>query len=182
MGINMPDGRWWDIPGLFYSDGSHNDQWIWNYIVKENVSIINDVFELTDERIVDRGFIRCTEAFPLHYPSSLAEGKNQLSTVDANRSRLVTRLRNTNERRLKQWSILFGRIDSGYFLILGDLVRALAAIENAYFPPLLRDMEYDDSDLAVVAARRVKAPIQTCRPQVIPVLYWHSILQTWCQT
>jgi hypothetical protein len=32
------NGRWWDLLGIFYSDGSHNDEMLWEYAFGENLS------------------------------------------------------------------------------------------------------------------------------------------------
>lgn len=62
MGIVLPNGRFYDFTGPFYSDGDHNDEWMWLYIVDNNLCGIKSVFQPeTDKFLADRGFSHCTE-------------------------------------------------------------------------------------------------------------------------
>lgn len=125
MGIVLPDGRFFDLVGPFFSDGDHSDQWMWEWIIDSNCADVCDVFQFEkDEFMADRGFIRCQQrddadddddvddalasarfvgsavsrTFKLHCPVGLSGGRKQLSAEDANKSRLITRFRNVVER------------------------------------------------------------------------------------
>lgn len=163
MGIILPNGMIFDFLGPFFSDGDHNDEWMWSYIVDTNCGNICDVFKLeTDEFLADRGFIRVKDKegmFFLRTPVGLSPKQKQLSVQDANQSRLVTRFRNIVERvfgRMKaRWKILDDTIDSGLWPVLHPVLRLLAAVENAFFPPLWTDKESDNND-AMMIEQRVK--------------------------
>eukprot|EP00475_Leptophrys_vorax_P020328 TRINITY_DN277_c0_g1_i4.p1 TRINITY_DN277_c0_g1~~TRINITY_DN277_c0_g1_i4.p1 ORF type:complete len:333 (-),score=71.59 TRINITY_DN277_c0_g1_i4:1529-2527(-) len=105
---------------------------------------IADEFIEEDEGLADRGFSRCNQKFPLHFPRSILR-------VDANVSRKITRFRGIIERcfgRLKQFKILRYTIDSNWIPKLHDLIRALAAIVNAFFPKIHADSSDFDEKVA----------------------------------
>jgi hypothetical protein len=106
-----------------------------------------------DEFLADRGFIRIKDkkgTFVLKTPVGLAPKQKQLSVQDA-------RFRNVVERvfgKLKaRWKILGDIISSGLWPKLHSLLRLLAAIENAFFPPLWNDQETDEDDLKMIRER-----------------------------
>ena len=158
MDIILPNSKIFDFVGPFFSDENHNDEWMWIYIVDNNCGDITDVFDVNiDEFLADRGFLRVKQTddtFTLQTPVGLAPKTKQLKTEDANQSRLVTRFRNIVERafgRLKaRWKIIGDIISSGLWPKLHKLVRLLAAIENAYFPPIWTDSELDKSDAEMI--------------------------------
>lgn len=161
MGIILPDGRIFDLIGPFFSDGDHNDEWMWRYITDTNCGDLKDVFDLfEDEFLADRGFLRVLEGeglFSLRTPVGLLPKQKQLSVVDANNSRLVTRFRNVVERvfgRLKaRWKLISGVISSGLWPKLHQILRLLAAVENAFFPALWHNEETDEDDIAMMEER-----------------------------
>ena len=125
MGIVLPDGRFWDIIGPFYADGDHNDQWIWNYILLYNIGNLKNHFRVgEDEFIADRGFQRALKHFKLWCPGSLRPRNKQLSWLETNNTRLVTKIRNVIERafgRLKMWKFLSNTIDASYVRYMTDI-------------------------------------------------------------
>lgn len=150
MGIVFPDGTIYDMLGPFYADGDHSDEWMWEWIQEENEGRVNDFFDEEDEFFADRGFLQCQGGYILHCPSGLAPGQKQLSTSEANNSRLVTRFRNVVERvfgRLKMhWKILFNLIETNWMPNLSKIVRVLAAIENAFYGRIWKNQESDEMD------------------------------------
>jgi hypothetical protein len=55
LSLMTADGRWWDVLGLFFSDGSHNDEMMWEYAWKENLQDFKSVIEPdVDLFVVDR--------------------------------------------------------------------------------------------------------------------------------
>lgn len=106
-----------------------------------------DDFKEGDAFIANRGFGRCKSKFTLLFPRSLKGKQKQLSTMDANCTRSITKWRGVIERafgRIKQWKILAETIDCKLVPKVHDLFRCLAAISNAIFPPLLRDSPLND--------------------------------------
>lgn len=161
MGIVLPDGRWWDIIGPYYSDGKHNDKWLWDYIVTHLRSLLQRGFKIkVDEFLADRGFIKCESSkdyYKLWFPGVISRGNRRPTWKEANASRLVTKIRNVVERafgRLKQWKFLFGMIDSAYLKsnALKDIPRIIAAIQNKWSPPLFST--HSDVDLEMVQYRK----------------------------
>jgi hypothetical protein len=54
------DGRWWDLLGLFYSDGDHNDEMLWEYTWRTNPRNFKRIInEEDDQFLVDR-FSSCS--------------------------------------------------------------------------------------------------------------------------
>lgn len=159
MGIVLPDGRFFDLIGPFYSDGDHSDEWMWEYILENNLGSIHDIFTEDDEFLADRGFLRVNSTFRLHCPVGLKPSEKQLSAKDANESRLVTRFRNVVERafgRLKMhWKILYHNLDSNILPNLSSIIRILAAVENKYYKKLWIDKDSDEMDLNSLKKRNL---------------------------
>jgi DDE superfamily endonuclease len=171
MGIQLPSGKWYDLIGPFYADGDHNDAKIWNYIVEENLGNICDAFdEENDEFLGDRGFRDVDdERFSFFIPLSLKKGQKQLSTIDANVTRKVTRLRNSIERgfgRLKKWKIIDGVINNNLIYKLKNIIRVLGAIENAYYIPLFKESNNDEKDIESIKYNEtLENPLQNISPK-----------------
>jgi hypothetical protein len=162
MGIILPNGKFFDFIGPFFGDGDHNDEWIWKYITENNCGDVTEVFNLEDDEfLADRGFLRVKEGdglFKLKTPVGLSPNQKQLSTEDANESRLVTRFRNIVERafgRLKErWKIIGDVVSSGLWPKIHNLIQLLAAVENAFSLPLWSDKESDKSDIEMINHRK----------------------------
>ncbi len=76
----------------------NNDASILNHILKKNIENIEDWVEENDVFIVDRGFrdsIALLESMGIkaEMPCFLKKGEKQMSTEDANSSRLVTKVK-----------------------------------------------------------------------------------------
>ena len=92
--------------------------------------------------IGDRGFARCQGKWGLYTPDSICKGETQLSTIKANQTRCITRVRNTIERgfgRLKQWNFIGSMVNADFIPIIGSIVRILCGVDNAYFSNLVSD-------------------------------------------
>ena len=96
--------------------------------------------------------------FKLKTPVGLSPNKKQLSTEDANESKLVIRFRNVVERalgRLKErWKIIGDVISSGFWPKIHNLIQLLAAVENSFSLPLWSDKESDRSDIEMINNRK----------------------------
>lgn len=159
MAIVLPDGTILDFIGPFGGDGDHSDEWIWEYILKNNEDLIK-LFQKDDEFLADRGFLRIVDGFKLNCPIGLKPKEKQLQAEDANNSRLVTCFRNIVERvfgRLKMnWKILYNKLDANYFPLLEDIAKVLCAAENAYYDRIWKDKDSDESDIKSLKSRNLK--------------------------
>ena len=136
--VVLPDGTFYDIFGPFYANKIHGDDKIWNSVI--NSESMNIFEKGKSSFLVDRGFQRASQDFPLIAPESFPKGKKQLDRDAGNRTRLVTRLRNVVERafgRLKQWKFLANIIDTNYTPKLHAIIRLIGAIINEFSVPLM---------------------------------------------
>jgi len=110
MSICFPDGYVLDTIGPFFSNGKNNDPGMTTKIMEDNLGGIKTWVTSTPNQIaiVDRGFQRVLEdlegkGLQVHMPACAAKGKDngkgkgktnsQISVEEANRSRLVTKIR-----------------------------------------------------------------------------------------
>ena len=97
MVIVTTSGYFVSVLGPYLSDSKNNDASILTHIMKTNVEDIKNWAQDDDIFVVDRGF---RDALPLlddmgiqaEMPKFLSKGQKQLSTEDANMSRLVTKV------------------------------------------------------------------------------------------
>ena len=94
MGIQLPDGRWFDMLGPF--PGKRDDEWTWNYIVEKDIGGVASTFDLKEDVVMgDRGFLYCFKG-DKHFsdiltPLTVKKGnKGQMTAEDANQTRKVT--------------------------------------------------------------------------------------------
>ena len=98
MMLVATDGYIIDTVGPYVSGGGNNDAKITEDIFRSKINGIEEWFESNDNFIVDRGFRDCQKMFEdnnfkLAMPNFLSKGKSQHTTVEANQSRLVTKIR-----------------------------------------------------------------------------------------
>ena len=124
-------------------------------IIKEviELDVFEDLFETGDYFLVDRGFrdsitVLESKGFVTLMPSFLEKNKSQLSTLEANKSRLCTKQRGIVER-------VFGRLRSHFKYFANrsqnkslktdfrDLLNVCSVL-NAYFPPIISDSGYKE--------------------------------------
>ncbi|CAF1483664.1 unnamed protein product, partial [Didymodactylos carnosus] len=152
MGVMLLDGRWFDMYGPYMSDGSNNDEIIWHTLSDESEEErksndlceqrkeLQSTFIRTDMFVADRGFTRCKGKWALYTPDSICKGEKQLSTMKANQTRCVTRIRNGIERgfgRLKQWKFVDFVVDTYYLPTIGKIMKILCTVDNAFFTRLI---------------------------------------------
>ena len=108
-----------------------------------------------DKLILDRGFRSAVEALDdlgveVHMPAFMPDGDRQLSTELANATRQTTKLRFAVEcvnGRVKKWKLLPYQSTSAEISHCRDNLRIVAALCNAYKPPLASSRS-DDDELA----------------------------------
>ena len=118
------------------SNAKNNDAAITRHIVSTNSEGMNDWLQDNDLCIVDRGFRDVVEFLEerglcVQMPVYLKKGSKQLSTEDANTSRLITKIRWIVESingRLKQWLFFEKVVSNHYIPHFGDFLRIIAAI------------------------------------------------------
>ena len=150
--------------GLFFSDGKHNDQRLWDTVWSENWGNIQQYLDPnTVKGIADRGFSRCQSSMQLLVPGSIQKGNTQRTTEEANRhengslqglslfwflllrTRKLTHYRGTVERVFgrgkKKFKILGNRISNKRLPSLHKIFRNLFGVINHQCPPLITDTE-----------------------------------------
>lgn len=135
-----PDGYILDIHGPYFSDSQNNDAATLRNEFN-NDEDINDWFGEGDIIIIDRGY---RDVIPLleesglicRMPPLLEAGEHQLSTEDANESRVITKTRWIVEARnghLKSKFKLLNNIQQIHVIPnVGDFYRISGAIINRY--------------------------------------------------
>lgn len=100
MVIVSTSGYFVSVLGPYLADSKNNDSSILNHIIRTNVEDIQKWIQEDDIFIVDRGFrdaIRLLQDLGIQaeMPKFMIKGQKQLSTEDANSSRLVTKVSNS---------------------------------------------------------------------------------------
>ena len=167
--IVAPDGYILDIHGPYFSDGRNNDAAMLQYEFENDANALREWMGEGAIVIVDRGY---RDALPLlqnlgiqtHMPRLLEQGETQLSTEDANDTRLITKTRWIVEARnghLKSiFKIFKDIIPYHHVMHLRQLYLICGAIINRYKDPIL--MEGATAELAenMLERARVDNPLR----------------------
>lgn len=136
------DGYILDVFGPYFADYHNNDAAITKHLLLTNESAKN-WFQENDILIVDRGFRDAVdfleEGFNVKMPFYLKKGSKQHSTEEANLSRLITIVRlmvKSANGRIKQWKLLGKTVPNTLVPAVGDFVRIVCALCNAFRDPL----------------------------------------------
>ncbi|KAK3084039.1 hypothetical protein FSP39_007185 [Pinctada imbricata] len=141
MIIVSTDGHFISVLGPYLA--KDNDASILKNALLRNVDEMREWLDEKDIFIVDRGF---RDALPYlkelgiqaEMPTFLRKGETQMSTEDANSSRLVTKVRwvvESANARIKQWRYLDHILPTNQIPYIGDYIRIVCSITNRYFPP-----------------------------------------------
>ncbi|XP_062587204.1 uncharacterized protein LOC134248846 [Saccostrea cucullata] len=130
--------------GPYLADIKNNDANILTHMLKSNVEDIKHWVHENDIFVVDRGFrdaICFLEDLGIkaEIPSFMKQGSKQLSTEDANASRLITKVRwvvESANARIKRWKYLDKVLPTNQVPHIGDYIRIICAISNKFLPPL----------------------------------------------
>ena len=153
--IVAPDGYILDIINPYFSDGLNNDAAILNRELQREGNLLREWFEEDDIFVVDRGYrdsIPILQELGINHkmPSLLPHGQRQLTTEEANDSRLITKTRWIVESRnghLKSvFKFLAQRISIVHASHLGDYLKIAGALLNRYHPSI--DMVEANAELA----------------------------------
>lgn len=145
-----------DVFGPYLADGKNNDAQIMNSLIKQRGSELLEWVQPDDILIVDRGFRDSIETLEEHLlipkmPRFLDKGSHQLDTLDANSSRLVTKIRWVVESvngLMKTWKALGQVVPNTQIPYIRDYVRIVCAICNAFRPPRREASKPDDEVIA----------------------------------
>lgn len=137
MSLILPDGYVLDTIGPFV--GTMNDASIAKTITRTCDELI-EWCEEGDIMIVDRGFrdvmeVFCDLGYEVKMPEFLTKGKKQHDAIEANRSRMVTKIRwrvESYHARLKKWTLLGSRIENAFIPKVADCIRIVSAALNCY--------------------------------------------------
>ena len=140
-----------DILGPYFANGRNNDAAILNKHVSKKDSHILKWSEENEILVLDRGFrdsLDLIESVGLHAESLyfLSKGQKQHTVFEANASRLATKIRWAIESangRLKKWKFLDNVVPNTQVRFIGDYVRIVGSLINAFRPLLSTDTEND---------------------------------------
>lgn len=153
-----------EVLGPYYADGKNNDASIFNSVLSSESSRLRKWLSSGDILIVDRGFRDSVELIEdiglIPKMPHFLENKNQHTTIEANESRLITSVRWVVESingLIKRWKALGHVIPNCQIPLIGDYVRIVCAICNAFRPPRVKK-EYGDEIIAERMLRLVDQP------------------------
>lgn len=134
----------------------NNDAAILSHIMKTNKEDVLKWIEERDVFVVDRGFrdsLTLLEDLGLvsAMPAFMKKGEKQMSTADANTSRLVTKIRwvvESANARIKRWKFFDRVLPSSQVPFISDFIKIVCGISNKYFPPLSTGCTEEDSLVA----------------------------------
>ncbi|XP_061170430.1 uncharacterized protein LOC133179753 [Saccostrea echinata] len=142
--ITTTSGYIVEVFGPYLANGRNNDASILKTVMKTNKGNIMDFLTENDVLVVDRGFRDSTDflnecGFKTQMPVFLPKSCKQHSTIEANASRMVTKIRWVVEAangRLKKWRFLDNVVSNSNIPSVGDFVRIVCSLINKYRPPL----------------------------------------------
>lgn len=141
-----PDGYILNILGPYFSNTANNDA---NILVSEferDIEGIRNWFQMGDIYLVDRGYrdaVPTLEALGINVqmPSLLQPGQTQLTTEEANHSKIVSKLRWVNEARNGHLKLIFkfmkNCIAYSHIPNVQDFLLICGGIINKYHPPII---------------------------------------------
>jgi hypothetical protein len=153
-----------EVFGPYFADGKNNDANILTSIMRFDASRLRSWLQPNDVLVVDRGFRDCLEMLQdlgliTKMPHFLREG-SQHTTSEANESRLVTKIRWVIEAvngLLKKWKALDHVFPNSQVPYVGDYVRIVSALCNAFRPPRISD-DPNDTTIAERMLRLSQMP------------------------
>ncbi|KAK3097763.1 hypothetical protein FSP39_012967 [Pinctada imbricata] len=144
------------VLGPYLADTRNNDSSILKHMLATNAEEMKNWIQEDDIFVVDRGFrdsdILQELGIKMQMPSFLQKGSKQHETEDSNNSRLVTKVVESANGRLKSWKYLDRVLPKTQLPYIGYYVRIVCALCNRYRPPFSRGEEESD----VVMAAKMK--------------------------
>ncbi|XP_060555609.1 uncharacterized protein LOC132716364, partial [Ruditapes philippinarum] len=144
MVVVTTTGHFVTIVGPYLADGKNNDAAILNHMLRANIQNFREFLQEGDILVVDRGFrdsltLLADLGINAEMPALISKGQKQLSTKEANSSRLVTKVRwvvESANARIKRFKMLATVLPCSQVPFIGDFVRIVCAICNKYLPAL----------------------------------------------
>lgn len=160
-----PDGYILDIQGPYFSNASNNDAKILLSEFQRDIDGMRQWFQEGDIFVIDRGYRDATETLQrmgskVQMPSLLTNGRIQLTTQEANDSRIVTKTRWIVEARnghLKSIFKFFKKIIGAQHVFnLKHFLLIAGAIINKHFDPIqMQDTTVELAERMLQKARDV---------------------------
>lgn len=163
--IVAPDGYILEIQGPYFSDTRNNDAAMLRNEFENDMEHMHEWFQEGDIFILDRGYRDITEfldnqGVSWKMPAFLERNQKQLTTEQANDSRLVTKMRWVVEARNGHIKSIFKFLDKTIQIQhvpnLRDFYKIAGAIINRYHPLLI--MEGADANKAYQLLARAQEP------------------------
>ncbi|CAC5377200.1 unnamed protein product [Mytilus coruscus] len=144
MVVVTTTGYFVTVLGPYLADSKNNDAAILKHMFNTNVEDIKEWVQDNDIFVVDRGFRDSLEllddlGIKAQMPSFFIERPKQMTTDEANASRLVTKVRwvvESANARIKRWKYLSHVLPNKQVPYIGDYVCIVCGISNKYLPPL----------------------------------------------
>ena len=140
-----------DVFGPYFADSTNNDANIFTHLLKKDIRNIREWLKSNDVIIIDRGFRDCLELLEemdlVPKMPAFLNKQAQFSTEEANKTRLVTKIRWVVEAvngQLKNWRALNNVIPNVQIPYIGDYVKIVCAILNAFHPARIKNLEDDN--------------------------------------
>lgn len=146
-----------EVLGPFYADGQNNDAAIITAHMNAAAENLKSWLREKDVIVVDRGFrdsVEMLEGLDLivKMPHFLPKNQKQHTPTEANESRLVTSIRwvvEASNGLIKTFKALENTMPNSQVPYIGDYVRIVAAICNAFRPPRI----LEDESAAIIGQR-----------------------------
>ncbi len=151
MSLVLPNGYILDSIGPF--EGKMNDASITKQIMSTCDALVKWCHH-GDVMICDRGFRDVIKSFiEMGYeqkmPEFLTKGQKQHTIEQANKSRLITKVRwriESYHARMKKWMLFSSRVENIFIPKIADCIRIVSAALNCYRGPIGQDTINDDDD------------------------------------
>jgi hypothetical protein len=165
--------------GPYYSDSKNNDSMMTKHIIYNDREDVRQWLHKGDVLVVDRGFRDCVSelerfGYKTRMPAFLPKSERQLTTVEANNTRLTTAVRWVVEARngqIKQFRFFNHVVPNTLMAFIGPAFQLVCAILNKYHSLCIVDTS-KDQELArrmlesVGRTNRLKEYVEKCKELV----------------
>ncbi|CAF1173234.1 unnamed protein product [Didymodactylos carnosus] len=191
MMVVSSDGYIIAVLGPFFADGKNNDSEITKHLLYNNVQGFQNWMKPGDVIVVDRGFRDCLAdlqkfGYETKMPLFLKKDQTQYTTAEANKTRLITKVRWVIESangRVKQWRFFSNIVPNTMIEKIGSYFEIVCALINCYRPVFVKDTSKDkeiDQKILELAheTNKIKEYIDKIKDKSEKQLKWTSINAT----